>query len=153
MILKTLEPELGTKLSTAIVESPSIDSTIRGVAKEILDVEDSLIELFQKPNFKGRNLTIRGTKDSSLPSYKKVRIDGHSFTDEVSSVRFHLPKRTAYALYRDDNFRGRVFVLNGTGNEEEIDDLGSKNFDNKISSSRYIKYTQDDTLKNITSRW
>ncbi|HSG81505.1 MAG TPA: hypothetical protein VLC48_04585 [Gemmatimonadota bacterium] len=105
---------------------------------------DAWIELFEHKDFEGRRLTVLGRSESKIEDYDKVRVQGGSFNDKVSSVRFQIPAGQVYRLYKDARFRGdkpgKDYIdLEGTGKVETISDLAQMNFGDKVSSSRYVK--------------
>jgi hypothetical protein len=105
---------------------------------------DAWIELFEHKDLEGRRLTVRGRSESKIEDYNKVRVQGGSFNDKVSSARFQLPAGQIYRLYKDTRFRGdtpgKHFVdLVGTGKVETIRNFAQIDFGDKVSSSRYVK--------------
>lgn len=115
-------------------------------AEHVIDnIENSWIDLFEEPKFGGARLSILRKKESSIRDYSKIFVQGGGFDKKASSVRYQIPPGYVYRLYKNKSFvgqsPGKDFIdLEGTGKVEEIEDLKAKNknFDNKISSSRYL---------------
>ncbi len=115
--------------------------------KVITKIEDAVIELYDDKDFKDRSLKIRGTHNATIEHYNKILVEGESFNDKVSSVRFQLPKDVIYELWEHDGFKGKKALLKGTGKMEAIRDLDKAknnafckipaNFSDKTSSSRF----------------
>ncbi|MFB0565301.1 MAG: hypothetical protein ACETWK_06430 [Candidatus Aminicenantaceae bacterium] len=113
---------------------------------EIQDIQDAWIDLYEEPNCGGRRLSVVGMRESMIPDYSKLFVQGGGFNDKVSSVKYQIPHRYKYRLYKDKAFvghqAGEDFIdLKGKGKIERILDFKStfRNFDNKVSSSRYIE--------------
>lgn len=116
---------------------------------EIQTKSDSWIELFEDSRFKGRRLGLRSGLGTDLENYFRIHVQGEQFDDQVSSVRFQLPKGKKYRLYENKKFNkvpGKTLDLVGTGHVEEIENLkkqkdssGKKRaFGDKVSSSKYV---------------
>lgn len=120
----------------------SCEPAVGGEAPE--ELEQSWIELYEHDSFRGRRLTIRGLRFSRLENYGRVLVDGSSFDDRVSSVRFRLPEGRTYRLFRDPDFKGsrpgKDFLdLAGTGQLVELRNLADGlNFGDRVSSSCYL---------------
>lgn len=98
----------------------------------ITTLKDSLIELYEDKNFKGRCLRIRGYhQNSAITDYKMLFVEDKHFDDKVSSIRFQLPKDKKYFLYQDKNFRGESIELIGTGKLVELDNIHSRSVKKK----------------------
>ncbi len=102
------------------------------------------VDLFEHARFAGRRLSIIGKKDSTIPDYGKISVQGAAFDDLISSARWQLPRGMKYVMYEHRNYEGRRLTLRGTGRVEEISNsgrakIGSRtvDFNDKVSSSRY----------------
>jgi hypothetical protein len=108
--------------------------------RNLTDMNKAWIELFEHENFDGRWLSIRGEGDSTLKDYRQISVRRKSFNDKVSSARFQIPNGKVYRLFQDRDFKGKSFVLEGTGEVEEIQDLKDfkkRDFGDEVSSSKF----------------
>jgi hypothetical protein len=108
-------------------------------AAPVTDPKQGWVDLYEHTGYRGRRLSIIGNrKDTSIPHYGSILVQGSGFEDKVSSVRFQLPRGVRYTLYQDRYFEGRAYHLKGTGDVEEIRSLHLlPRFGDKVSSSRY----------------
>ena len=107
-------------------------------SKEIKHIDESIIELYEHRDFKGKCLRIYGQKFSTIRDYDKIKVEGKPFRNKVSSVKFIIPKGNTYRLYDDVNLRLKVKDLEGTGKLEAIPDLKKEGIGDKISSSEFV---------------
>ncbi len=103
----------------------------------ITHIDNSIIELYEHEDFKGRCLRIYGKTHSKIKNYQKVRVQGKSFGDKVSSLRYIIPTGEKYLFFKDKNFDKKVLTLEGTGKWEQINDLSTHSANDCISSSKY----------------
>ncbi len=104
-------------------------------ATPITRIEDAWIELYDDKGFKDRRVIINyPTKYKHLRNVRSE--DGKKgFNDKTSSVRWQIPFGWMLVLYDDRDWKDNAFDLIGTGNVEEIPDLGT--FSDKTSSVRW----------------
>jgi hypothetical protein len=103
------------------------------------------VDLFEDEEFRGRRLSVIGRGEASISDYGKISVQGRSFDDTVSSVRFQLPRGWTYRLYKYKGYElsgnNRDYIdLQGTGAVEEIAAFRNekKTFGDSVSSSRYL---------------
>ncbi|NIR45386.1 MAG: hypothetical protein GWN99_13290 [Gemmatimonadetes bacterium] len=107
-------------------------------------IDEAWVDLYEHKAFHGRRLSVLGRQDEVIRNYKKIRVEGKGFGDKVSSLRYQIPVGHTYRLFRDPDFKASKrqpshMDLEGTGRVEEIDDLeAAENFDEEVSSSRYL---------------
>ncbi len=108
-------------------------------AAAITGINDAWVDMFEHDRFAGRRLSIIGKRDSRIPHFGRISVQGSAFENKVSSVRFQIPVGYDYVLYKDRNFQGDALVLHGTGYVEEIPSLKRPEygFADKASSARY----------------
>ncbi len=109
--------------------------TLNEDARKIRTASKGIIELYEHKHCKGRVLTLYGDLHAQIESYKKIKVQGASFNDKVSSLRYQLAKGESYTLYEHEYFTGRKYLLVGTGKTVVVNDLES--FNDLCSSSRY----------------
>jgi hypothetical protein len=121
-------------LITEFRHEPAADAGI------ITNIQDAWVDLYEDDRFSGRRLSIIGTKDENLPDYGRIAVQGGTFNEKASSVRFQIPEGYTYRLYDLANYKesGGVLDLVGTGRVEEIMDLKQRGFGDRVSSSRYV---------------
>lgn len=121
--------------------------------EKIEDLQDARIELYEDKNFKKRRIIVYGNSFATLKKYDSVFVHGDYFDDKISSIKYLLPEGIRYRLYDDKNYndgnkKKNYLTLIGTGREERIRDISirpisglkfNRNFDDKISSSRFVK--------------
>jgi len=115
-------------------------SSSRFGKKTITRISEAGVELYDDRDFKDRRLTIRGGSAAAtrLQNYKKLRVEGkRGFGDKVSSARWQIPKGYTYRLYEDHKYRGKSIALVGNGAINEIANFRNRNFNDKVSSSKY----------------
>lgn len=120
---------------------------------KIKTLKEARIELYEDKNFKKRRIVIYGKKLAALKKYDWLFVHGIYFDDKISSIKYVLPEGIRYRLYDDSNYNNgnkkkNYLTLVGTGKLEKVKDLKSRpisglkfnrNFDDKISSSRFVK--------------
>lgn len=104
----------------------------------ISSMQDAWIELYEVEDFRGKRLTINGTRDASLRDYRAIFVEGGDFDEEVSSARFQLPHGATYRLYSAPDFAGPSLDLVGDGTIQNRRDLGAAGIGNRILSSKYL---------------
>ena len=120
-----------------LTEFRSEEPALAGAAHEWVD-------LFEDEDFRGRRLSILGTRTTTIPDYDKVLAQGKGFGDRTSSLRYQLPVGKRYRLYPDKNFSPadpkRCLDLAGTGGVVEVSDVErlKRGFGNCVSSSRFV---------------
>jgi hypothetical protein len=111
-------------------------------APKITQTSDAWIDVFEKRDFRGRRLSILGKAGTSFADYKKIRVQGKGFGDQVSSIRYQIPEDSTYRLFKESKFKDKgpdsVFDLTGTGEVIEIADLDQHDFEEVVSSSKYL---------------
>jgi hypothetical protein len=109
---------------------------------------DSWIDLYERGGFKGRCLSLVGTRDANIPDYSRIRVQGGAFDNVVSSIRFQIPTGHTYELYELSHYNRyqparKVLKLEGSGVIQEIPSLRNwdkpKGFNDKASSSRFAQ--------------
>jgi len=112
---------------------------------EVANIDNAWINLYEDRDFGGRCLSVLGRRESTLPDYGKLFVQGGGFDNKVSSVKYQIPQGFTYRLYQNKSFAGEqqgqdVIDLNGTGKIQKISNLKAKfpNLENKISSSQYV---------------
>jgi len=114
-------------------------SSSRFMKEGITRLDQAWVELFDDRNFKDRRLIVKGSS-GSIRNYKKITVEGkRGFGDKASSVRFMIPHGYVYRLYEDDSYRGKTLELVGTGTVLEISDFNSLHFNDKVSSSKFVR--------------
>jgi hypothetical protein len=105
----------------------------------INQLSQAWVELFGDNTFKDRRLTISGTS-GGISNYKDITVEGQrGFGDKVSSARYLIPAGYVYRLYEHDSYKGKTLDLIGTGRVEEITDFNSQGFNDKVSSSTFVR--------------
>lgn len=104
----------------------------------ISDPEHDWIELYEKGNFRGKRLSILGTGEAEITDYANIYARGNRFNDRASSARFQIPAGWIYRLYSEKDYQGKYIDLSGTGRVESIANFKSLDFDDCVSSSRFI---------------
>ena len=105
----------------------------------INQLNQAWVELFDDRNFKDRRLKITGASNN-IKNYKKITVEGkRGFGDKVSSARYMIPKGHRYRLYEHDSYKGKTLDLVGTGQIQEISNFNSRKFNDKVSSSKFIR--------------
>ncbi len=107
---------------------------------EVTDLKDSWVELFEESHFKGRFLRLfdLSANHATIRDYSKVRAQGETFNDKVSSVRYQIPEGVTYQLYDDKNFKKDILPLPGRGTIVEMGELENRGLAGEVSSSRLI---------------
>ena len=95
----------------------------RASKRQVSQIKDGWIELFEKKFFGGRFLTLRGSDGFEIADFGEMRVQGSGFDNKVRSVRFQLPIGARYRLFQETNFRKKIIDLIGTGDVSEIADL------------------------------
>lgn len=105
----------------------------------INQLNQAWVELFDDNTFKDRRLTVNGSS-SGISNYKNITVDGQrGFGDKVSSARYMIPPGYVYRLYEHDSYKGKTLDLVGTGRIEEIPNFKSRGFNDKVSSSKFVR--------------
>ena len=110
----------------------------------IAGVENGRIDLFKRAEYKSHRLSIYGECNARIADYRKIWIGGRRFREEISSVRFQLPKGSIYRLYsttEDSQGDDRdYFELCGTGSIESVPTLSNGFFKHrKVLSSKFTR--------------
>ena len=117
-------------------------------ANRIDSIKDAWIELYKDHGFKDHRLAIIGPWESSIADYGKIRVNDKKFK-RVKSVKFQIPDKLAYVLYRKTHFRGeQPLVLLGNGQRYELHDLKNLHFDVDVRSSQFLKAEVAKALPN-----
>ena len=114
----------------------------------ITDIAQARIELYDGKKF-GINadgymmkyiLKIIGKNNNVLPNFEDIRVHARKFGDKVNSVKCIIPKGFSLWLYSDDSMQGKSHEIKGTGEYEEIRDLGKvSKVGGKVSSMELKK--------------
>ena len=114
-------------------------SSSRFSQETITQLSQAWVELFDDNTFKDRRLRITGSS-GSIKNYKKINVEGRrGFGDKVSSARYMIPRGHTYRLYEHDSYKGKTLNLVGTGKIEEIANFNSRRFNDKVSSSKFVR--------------
>jgi len=105
--------------------------------RQVSQIKDGWIELFEKKFFDGRFLTLRGSDAFEIADFGEMRVQGSGFDNKVRSVRFQLPIGAKYRLFRRTDFKAKIIDLIGTGGVSEIADLREHVENAHISSARF----------------
>lgn len=112
---------------------------IKNYPRKIINIQDSVIELYDHEFFGGRCLKIYGTQQSTIMKYGDIIVSGRHFDNGVSAMRFLLPENITYNVYYkegcDTTVNNKIIPLKGTGNVVEWAQLGNDN--GVASSSKY----------------
>lgn len=105
----------------------------------ITDTSDGWIDLFEHESCCGRCIGLVGTAHTSLANFSNVYVGGQMMNNQISSVRFQLPKGTTYTLYNNTDFdvSNGVLELIGSGHVTTLPDLRLQSFGDKASSGRF----------------
>lgn len=114
---------------TEFVQSPT-------TLTKITSIENSIIELYDKVNFRGRCLRIYGTVHSRLMDYNQIKVQDETFNDKIKSARYILPEGITYQLFEHTDFVKPLIKLIGNGSFMEINNFYDQS--NKVSSSQYL---------------
>ncbi len=114
-------------------------SSSRFSPETITHLNQAWVELFDDHTFKDRRLKVTGTS-GPIKNYKKINVEGRrGFGDKASSARYMIPRGHAYRLYEHDSYKGKILDLIGTGKIEEIVDFNRRRFNDKVSSSQFVR--------------
>ena len=105
--------------------------------RQVSQIRDGWIELFEKKFFDGRFLTLRGSDAFEIADFGEMRVQGSGFDNKVRSVRFQLPIGARYRLFRRTDFKAKIIDLIGTGGVSEIADLREHVEHADVSSARF----------------
>lgn len=105
--------------------------------RSISSVRSACCELFEHLDFSGRLLKLYADSVCEIPTFKKIKVQGKSFNDKVSSLRIKLPSNYKLVLFEHENYKGRQTAFSGTGKVLEYSSIGSDN--DKYSSLKLIK--------------
>ena len=107
-------------------------------APTITKVSEAWVDLYEHTRYAGRRLSIIG-KRAGIEHFGNISVQGWSFEDIISSVRFQIPKGYNYVLYRHRKYEGDALALRGTGKVVKIPNLKHKDYDfnDRVSSARY----------------
>ena len=108
----------------------------RASKRQVRQIKDGWVELFEKKFFDGRFLTLRGSDGFEIVDFGEMRVQGSAFDNKVRSMRFQLPIGVRYRLFRETNFRKKIVDLIGTGGVSEIADLREHVENATVSSAR-----------------
>ncbi len=114
-------------------------SSSRFSQETITRLNQAWVELFDDHTFKDRRLKVRGPS-GSINNYNNVTVEGNrGFGDKVSSARYQIPRGHTYRLYEHDSYKGKTLDLVGTGRIEEISNFHGRRFNDKVSSSKFVR--------------
>ncbi len=111
-------------------------------APAVTQPADAWVDLYEKPYFRGRRLSVLGKRGTQFADYRKIRVQNRGFGDNVSSIRYQIPTGMTYRLFREPKFEVKgpdsTFDLHGKGTVVEHPDLDEHDFDEVVSSSKYV---------------
>lgn len=118
-----------------MINLAEFDEVLNSDVRKITAHGSGIIELYEHKHFKGRVLKLYGHHHAEIPSYRKLKVQGSSFNDKLSSVRYQLAEGESYVLYEHENFKGKKRILRGNGKTLSLADLGK--FNDRCSSSKF----------------
>lgn len=117
----------------------SLEFRATDFSETINSIKDGWVELYKDLGFEGPRLAITGPWEATVADYSKIRVNDKKFK-KVKSVKFQIPDKLAYVLYRKKHFGGeRPLVLLGDGKQKKLNNLKDFGFDSDIKSSQFLK--------------
>ena len=105
--------------------------------RSINSIQSASCELYEHGFFGGRCLKLYADVVTEIPTFKKIKVQGKSFNDKVSSLRFQLPANYKLTLFEHEYFKGKRTTFLGQGNVISIPEIGRDN--DRYSSLKLIK--------------
>lgn len=119
------------------IKFAEFDSQLDTYSRSINSIKSACCELYEHPFFGGRFLKLYADSICDIPTFKRIKVQGKSFNDKLSSLRFKLPSSYKLVLYEHEFYQGRQTTFLGVGRVVQITQIGSDN--DKYSSLKLIK--------------
>ncbi|MGB1017324.1 MAG: hypothetical protein ACPG4T_24515, partial [Nannocystaceae bacterium] len=107
------------------------------VSSLLKDIRKGWVELYDDVGLRDRSVMIdyidRRARDYS--DYDCIE----GFEDKTSSAKWLLPADWHFLLFEHKNFKGRMLKLSGNGQVRLLNQLKNRNWNDKVSSSRFAK--------------
>ena len=97
------------------IKLAEFDRQLNTDRRSISSIKSACCELFEHDYFGGRCLKLYSDAVQEIPTFKNIKVQGRSFNDKVSSVRFQLPKTYKLVLFEHEYFKGKRTTFLGKG--------------------------------------
>lgn len=119
------------------IKFAEFDSQLDLNKRSINSIQSASCELYEHRFFGGRCLKLYADVVTEIPIFKKIKVQGKSFNDKVSSLRFQLPAQYTLTLFEHEFFKGKRTTFLGQGHVVSIPEIGRDN--DRYSSLKLIK--------------
>ncbi len=140
-------PRLAAIAATALCAAVPAPASAQSADENI---ERPVVVMYSERNFKGQQVEI--TYPQSFPNLRDARsgwrIGRSQFQQDIaSSIRWRIPQGCLATVFEDPHYKGRRIRLEGTGQWEELPNLGKLQLNNRLSSALW-RYCPSDAMRN-----